>query len=104
MFYNAMNTQANMLIEQAWLARAGHTTKARMLGTMMYVVVLPAIAGALLSGQGPKPDDGGDDDENKLAKYFKWGAGEAAKYPFSFVPLLRDFANAACRAPRGRVS
>ena len=95
MFYNAMNTQANMLIEQAWLARAGHTTKARMLGTMMYVVVLPAIAGALLSGQGPKPDDGGDDDENKLAKYFKWGAGEAAKYPFSFVPLLRDFANAA---------
>ncbi|WP_352401929.1 hypothetical protein [Synergistes jonesii] len=100
MFYNAMNTQANMLMEDIWLYRAGHVSKGHLLGTFMYVVALPAIMGALLSGHGPEDED--DPEKGLLAQMFDdpshvalWTAGEAAKYPFGFVPILRDFASMA---------
>lgn len=100
MFYNAMNTQANMVMEDIWLYRAGHVSKGHLLGTFMYVVALPAIMGALLSGQGPEDED--DPEKGLLAQMFDdparvalWAAGETAKYPFGFVPVLRDFASMA---------
>ena len=103
MFYNAMNTQMNMVMEDIWLKQAGYATKGHLLGMAMYVIVLPAIMGALLSGNGPEPDE--EDDEDKqglLAQLFNhpvrtagWAAKEAAKYPFGFVPILRDAASAA---------
>lgn len=101
MFYNAMNTQMNMLMEDIWLKQAGYATKGHLLGMAMYVIVLPAIMGALLSGNGPEPNEE-DDEQGLFAQLLNhpvgtagWAAKEAAKYPFGFVPILRDAASAA---------
>jgi len=95
MFYNAMNTQLNMVMEDIWLYRAGKVSKGHLIGTALYVVAMPAIFGALITGHGPKDDE--DDEKGFFAQLFDdparvaaWCAKQAAKYPFAFVPLLRD--------------
>ena len=110
MFYNAMNTQANMLINELSLASRGLSSPGQIIGTAFNVVALPALAGALLSGQGPEDEDDPDkgffdvlaDNPFGVAK---WAAGNVLSYPFSFVPLLRDatgiFNGYSYRGPAG---
>ena len=95
MFYNAMNTEFNMVASDMILMKAGKVSKGQMMGTMLYVVALPALLGALMSGNGPEPDDDGEDKSffEEIGRYAWWGTKETLKYPFNFVPLLRDVAS-----------
>ena len=91
MFYSFFAAQYNMQVDLTRKTSAdirnGEIGRilAERLPQWMYLVVCPAIFGALLMGQTP------DDDEN----YLWWAIKKVLFYPLNAVPIVRDVASAA---------
>lgn len=86
MFYSFFSAQYNMQVDLTRKTirdiREGNVADlfTERLPQWSYLVVLPAIFGALLTGQGP------DEDENKLL----WALRKTLLYPVAAVPFARD--------------
>jgi GNAT superfamily N-acetyltransferase len=88
MFYNAANTQFNMIQEEALRARAGKSSFRRAAGAFFWLIAVPAIISGLRYSSG----DGGEDDDGAWGNLW-WGAKTLGSYPLSLVPGARDVAS-----------
>lgn len=86
MFYSFFSAQYNMQVDLTRKTKRDiaegewNTLLTERLPQWAYLVLFPAIFGALLTGQGP------EDDEDKLA----WAFRKTVLYPISAVPFARD--------------
>lgn len=84
MFYSYFSVLYNVVAERAVEAKRGERTIPQLVASAIYLWFLPAVLGALMTGQGP------DDDEN----YAAWAAKQTLLMPFSMVVGVRDVASA----------
>lgn len=100
MFYSFFSAQYNMQVDLTRKTRndinAGdwQTILTERLPQWAYLVVFPAIFGALVTGQGP------EDDENKAL----WALRKTVLYPLSAVPFVRDIVPAIDGGYAGKFS
>jgi hypothetical protein len=92
MFYNAMNTQFNMIQEEVWKRKLGKGGKLEAMSAFFFLIAAPALIAALREGGLPGGGDGDDEDDSTWNNIW-WGMKSMAKYPLSTIPFIRDIVN-----------
>ena len=88
MFYNAANTQYNMLQEEYLKLKTGNSSWQDAIGAFFWLLAAPAIIGALRYAS---TDDEEEDDVGTWDNIW-WGIKALAQYPLGLIPLVRDVA------------
>lgn len=86
MFYTYFSSLYGLFAETVRGARKN--SFAKTFASVMYLWIMPALLGEIMTGRGPGEDDDGED-------IAKWAMGTMVSYPFQVIPMVRDVINGA---------